>query len=328
MQSFVSTYLENQQYQTSKKLNDTMHLLTLIPHDPSLPSVVTIGNFDGLHLGHQQLIQAVLTEAAERKAVSAVVLFEPQPLEFFRPDAAPPRLMSLGEKIYRLRQLGVHRVGLIRFSPQIAQLSAEAFVQQLLVQQLRATSVWVGDDFRFGANRAGDFVLMQQLGRSYHFSVAQTPSATLDNRRLSSTWLREVLQQGDMSTATTLLGAPYQIRGRVVHGQKLGRTIGFPTMNIVFKQKPAVSGVFVVRIHGLSDAPLTGVANVGIRPTLSGTQHRLEAHVFDWQGNAYGRHVTIELCHRLRGEQKFASLDALKAQIQQDVAQARRFIDT
>lgn len=305
-----------------------MHLLTLNPHDPNLASVVTIGNFDGLHLGHQQLIFAVQAQAKVLKAASAVVLFEPQPLEFFAPDKAPLRLMGLGEKLYRLRALGVHRVGIIHFHHSVAQQSAQAFVQQRLVAQLNTKAIWVGDDFRFGAQRLGDITLLKQMGKTLGFDVAQTPSFMLYERRLSSTWLREVLRVGDMNTATQLLGAPYTIRGRVAHGQKLGRTLGFPTLNMAFKQQPAASGVFVVRIHGLSEQPLTGVANVGKRPTVNGLQHRLEVHVFDWSGNAYGRHVSVELVHQLRQEQHFSSLEALKQQITWDVEQAKRWLLT
>ncbi len=300
-----------------------MHLLTLNPCNANSPSVVTIGNFDGLHLGHQQLIEAVKQQAQASDAASAVVLFEPQPLEFLCSSCAPPRLMSLGEKLHGLRQLGVHRVGLVHFDACFAKFSPEQFVQAVLVDKLHSVGVWIGDDFRFGYQRAGNVEVLKHLGEQQGFSVAQTPSFTLDGRRLSSTWLREKLAQADMTQAAQVLGRPYSIRGRVVHGQKLGRTIGFPTLNIVFRQKPAVLGVFVVRIHGLDGRVLTGVANIGQRPTLDGQQHRLEVHVFDWQGDVYGARVTIELCHQLRAEQKFTSLDALKNQIQQDVAYAK-----
>jgi len=305
-----------------------VHLLTLNPCAVDAPSVVTIGNFDGLHCGHQQLLQAVQQQAADMRAASAVVLFEQQPLEFLRPDCAPPRLMSLGEKLHGLRQLGVHRVGLVRFDVRFAQLSPEQFVQAVLLDKLHAIAVWVGDDFRFGHRRVGTFETLKKIGISCGFSVAQTPSFTLNERRLSSTWLRETLAQADMEQAARVLGRPYSIRGRVVHGQKLGRTIGFPTLNIVFRQKPAVLGVFAVRIHGLDGRILIGVANIGQRPTLDGQQHRLEVHVFDWQGDAYGKRVTIELCHRLRNEQKFNGIDALKARIQQDVQQAKAWYAT
>jgi riboflavin kinase/FMN adenylyltransferase len=305
-----------------------VHLLTLNPCATDAPSVVTVGNFDGLHSGHQQLLELVKQQADNIGAASAVVLFELQPLEFLRPEQAPSRLMSLGEKLHGLRQLGVHRVGLVRFDSRFAKLSPEQFVQEVLLDKLRCVGVWIGDDFRFGYQRAGDFQILTQIGKVHGFSVAQAPSFLLNGRRLSSTWLRETLAQADMEQAMQLLGRPYSIRGRVVHGQKLGRTIGFPTLNIVFRQKPAVLGVFAVRIHGLDGRVLTGVANIGQRPTLDGQQHRLEVHVFDWQGDVYGARVTIELCHRLRHEKKFDGIEALKAQIRQDVNDAKAWYAT
>jgi riboflavin kinase/FMN adenylyltransferase len=236
--------------------------------------------------------------------------------------------MSLGEKLHGLRQLGVHRVGLVRFDTRLSHLTAQQFVQEVLLDKLHTVGVWVGDDFRFGYQRSGNFSTLKEIGASCGFSVAQTPSFTLNERRLSSTWLRETLAQANMEQAARVLGRPYSIRGRVVHGQKLGRTIGFPTLNIVFRQKPALQGVFAVRIHGLNERTLTGVANIGQRPTVNGAQHRLEVHVFDWQGDVYGARVVIELCHQLRQEQKFADLSALKLQIKQDVLQAKAWYAT
>lgn len=303
-----------------------MHVLTLNPCDINAPSVVTIGNFDGLHVGHQQLLKAVRDQATAINAVSTVILFEPQPLEFLRAENAPPRLMSLSEKLYGLQRLGIHRVGIIRFNRRFAVLTAVDFVRHILLKQLRTVAVWVGDDFRFGKDRQGNFSLLVELGNEYQFSVAQTPCFQLHGRRLASTWLREALSDANMLLATEILGHPYTIRGRVVHGQKLGRTIGFPTLNILFKHLPAVTGVFVVRVVGLATQPLMGVANIGIRPTVAGLQHRLEVHVFDWQGNAYGKKVDVLLLHRLREEKKFNSLDELKLNIQKDIDNARCFL--
>lgn len=304
-----------------------MHLLTLNPIDPQAPSVVTIGNFDGLHLGHRQLIAAMQAEAQRLNAASAVVIFEPLPLEFFAPDKAPARLMSLKEKLIALRELGVHRVWVARFNHAFAQLTATEFVQRILVEQLRATAVWVGDDFRFGYQRQGDFTLLQQLAAQFGFQVAQAPTFKLQQRRLASTWLREALAVPDLATAETILGEPYQVLGRVLHGQKLGRTIGFPTLNLLFKYAPALKGVFVVKVHQLAKQPLWGVANVGQRPTVAGTEHRLEVHVFDWQGDAYGQCLHVEFAHFLRKEQKFVDVQALMQQIQQDVIDARAWIE-
>lgn len=304
-----------------------MHLLTLNPTEANQASVVTIGNFDGLHLGHQQLLAEVQAQAKQLNAASAVVLFEPQPLEYLRPEQAPPRLMRSGEKLAGLRRLGIQRVGLARFDARFASLTPRQFVQEVLLDQLKCCSVWVGDDFRFGLKRQGDFQTLTQMGTEMGFSVSQTPTYELNGRRLASTWLREALSQADLVQAQAILGYPYQVTGRVLHGQKLGRTLGFPTLNLLFKYAPALSGVFVVHVLGLASAPLWGVANVGKRPTVAGQQHRLEVHVLDWQGDAYGKSLTVEFFHQLRQEQKFASIEQLMIQIQQDVVYARAWIE-
>lgn len=304
-----------------------MHLLTLNPTEANQASVVTIGNFDGLHLGHQQLLAEVQAQAKQLNAASAVVLFEPQPLEYLRPEQAPPRLMRLGEKLAGLRRLGIQRVGLARFDARFASLTPRQFVQEVLLDQLKCCSVWVGDDFRFGLKRQGDFQTLTQMGTEMGFSVSQTPTYELNGRRLASTWLREALGQADLAQAQAILGQRYQVTARVLHGQKLGRTIGFPTLNLLFKYAPALTGVFIVQVHGLSAHPLWGVANVGKRPTVDGQQHRLEVHVLDWQGDAYGKSLTVEFFHQLRQEQKFASIEQLMIQIQQDVVYARAWIE-
>jgi len=305
-----------------------LHLLTLNSHDVDAASVVTIGNFDGLHLGHQQLLAEVKAEAKQLNAASAVVLFEPQPLEFLRPEQAPPRLMRLGEKLAGLRRLGIQRVGLVKFDARFSALTPREFVQEVLLDQLKSCSVWVGDDFRFGIKRQGDFATLQALGSELGFRLAQAPTYELNGRRLASTWLRESLRQGNLEQAKAILGSAYQISGPVLHGLKLGRTLGFPTLNIGFNYEPAISGVFVVKVDRLAESSLWGVANVGKSPTVAGQQHRLEVHVFDWQGNAYGKKINISLMHRLRDEIKFASLEELKQQIQQDVSDARHLIQT
>lgn len=304
-----------------------MHLLTLNPVEAQLPSVVTIGNFDGLHLGHQQLLAEVQTQAKQLNAASAVVLFEPQPLEYLCPEQAPPRLMRLGEKLAGLRRLGIHRVGLVRFDANFAALTPSGFVQKILLDRLACCSVWVGDDFRFGLKRQGDFATLKKLGQALGFQVSQTPTYELNGRRLASTWLREALSQADLVQAATILGKPYQVTGRVLHGQKLGRTMGFPTLNLRFNYVPALAGVFIVQVHGLTPHALWGVANVGKRPTVSGQQHRLEVHVLNWQGDAYGKSLTVEFYYQLRQEQKFASVEQLVFQIQQDVVNARAWIE-
>jgi riboflavin kinase/FMN adenylyltransferase len=304
-----------------------LHLLTLNPIAGDRPSVVTIGNFDGLHLGHQQLLAEVQAQARQLNAASAVVLFEPQPLEYLRPEQAPARLMRLGEKLAGLRRLGIHRVGLARFDAQFAALTPLQFVQTVLLDKLACRSVWVGDDFRFGIKRQGDFETLRVLGQELGFQVAQTPTYELNGRRLASTWLRETLSQADLDQAARILGQRYQVTARVLHGQKLGRTIGFPTLNLLFKYAPALTGVFIVQVHGLSAHPLWGVANVGKRPTVDGQQHRLEVHVLDWQGDAYGKSLSVEFYQQIRQEQKFASIEQLMIQIQQDVVYARAWIE-
>lgn len=304
-----------------------MHLLTLNHIADDRPSVVTIGNFDGLHCGHQQLLSEVQAQAKQLNAASAVVLFEPQPLEYLRPEQAPPRLMRLGEKLAGLRRLGIHRVGLARFDARLAALTPRQFVQTVLLDKLHCRSVWVGDDFRFGLQRQGDFATLQDLGAELGFRVAQTPTYELNGRRLASTWLRDALSQADLAQAAEILGQRYQVTARVQHGQKLGRTIGFPTLNLLFKYVPALTGVFIVQVHGLSAHPLWGVANVGKRPTVDGQQHRLEVHVLDWQGDAYGKSLSVEFYQQIRKEQKFASVDQLMQQIQQDVVNARAWIE-
>ncbi|UCG18197.1 MAG: bifunctional riboflavin kinase/FAD synthetase, partial [Thiotrichales bacterium] len=260
-------------------------------------------------------------------AASAVVLFEPQPLEYLRPEQAPARLMRLGEKLAGLRRLGIHRVGLARFDAQFAALTPLQFVQTVLLDKLACRSVWVGDDFRFGLQRQGDFATLQYLGAELGFRVAQTPTYELNGRRLASTWLREALSQADLVQAAEILGQRYQVTARVLHGQKLGRTIGFPTLNLLFKYVPALTGVFIVQVHGLSAHPLWGVANVGKRPTVDGQQHRLEVHVLDWQGDAYGKSLSVEFYQQIRKEQKFASVNQLMQQIQRDVVNARAWIE-
>lgn len=312
-----------------------MHIFPNYRQTAQRASVITIGNFDGLHLGHQQLISAVQAQAQHLSALSTVMLFEPQPMEFFCPTCAPARLMPLNNKLRTLRHLGIEQTAVIKFTEQIAQWSAQTFVEELLVRRLNAQAVWVGDDFRFGIGRSGDFALMQSLGQRYGFEVAQAPSLMHDGKRVSSTWIRETLAVGDMPLAETLLGSPYRIYGRVMHGQQLGRQIGFPTMNINLSHPLAVSGVFAVMITGLSDQPKFGVANLGVRPSVNRSvnrnvnsnalQQRLEVHVFDWQESVYGQKIEVSFHHRLRSEQRFDSLEQLTQQIQQDAIQAKQW---
>jgi len=300
-----------------------------LPAAAAGPAAFTIGNFDGIHLGHQAML-AELDGAARRLGMPACVLtFEPHPREFFAPDQAPTRLTSLREKLERLTDGGVARVHVCRFDYRFAQITADDFIERVLVRGLGARWVLVGDDFRFGARRAGDVVLMKQAARRLGFEVAALPSVTLDGERVSSTTVREALAAGDLARAQRLLGRAYSISGRVVQGDGLGRKLGFPTANVRMKHnRPPLTGIFAVRVHGAADQPLRGAASLGVRPTVK--QHGapvLEVHALDFSGDLYRRHVRVEFLHRLRGEEKFADLAMLTRQIERDVENARAYFN-
>ncbi|MFZ5537973.1 MAG: bifunctional riboflavin kinase/FAD synthetase [Pseudomonadota bacterium] len=290
-------------------------------------SAVTIGNFDGLHLGHQALVRR-LDAAARPEGLRRIVLtFEPLPREVFAPHPVP-RLTSLREKAAWLAASGlVDELHILRFNQALAHLPAEDFVREILVGQLHARHVLIGDDFRFGRARRGDFALLQRLGAEHGFSVEATPPVVLDGMRVSSTLVRTALSEGRVEDAARLLGRPYSLCARVTHGDKRGRLLGFPTLNLPLGRKHfALHGVFAVEILGLADRPLFGVANAGIRPTVGGLTPRVEAHVFDWSGDAYGQRVEVRFLAFLREEQRFAGLDALMAQIARDAAAARALL--
>ena len=294
------------------------------------PHAVTIGNFDGLHLGHQAMLTRLKTVARERSLPTCVLSFEPHPREFFTPDQAPARLSSLREKAEYLRQLGIDRLHVFRFDHAFAALPAEAFVQRVLGHTLQARYVLVGDDFRFGAKRAGDFALLQATGQTLGIDVESLPTVEIAGERSSSTAVRTALAQGDLDHAARLLGRPYSISGRVVHGDKLGRDIGFPTANIQLKHnRPPLMGIFAVELHGLNGAPLPGVASLGKRPTVKSPDAVpvLEVHLFDFNTEIYGRRVQVDFLHKLRDEEKYPDLDTLVAQIQRDVNNAKHFLD-
>lgn len=288
--------------------------------------VLTIGNFDGVHRGHQALLSCLCAEGHKRHAPIMVMLFEPQPLELFAADKAPARLTSLREKIGYLANAGVDRVLCVRFTPSFAALTAERFIQDLLVNKLDVKLVVVGDDFRFGAHREGDFSLLQQAGQKYHFDVISTQTLCDKSERISSTLVRQALAQDNLMLAQSLLGHPYALSGRVVHGEKRGQTLGFPTANVLLRRTVSpMKGVYAVEVHGLNEKPLPGVANIGTRPTVSGVNLQLEVHLLDVTMNLYGQHIHVVLCKKIRNEQRFASLDALKEQIAKDVVVARNF---
>ncbi|MBC8950626.1 bifunctional riboflavin kinase/FAD synthetase [Xenorhabdus sp. TS4] len=289
--------------------------------------VLTIGNFDGVHRGHQALLKHLKQEGQRLGLPTMVMIFEPQPLEVFVADKAPARLTRLRDKIKYLAQNGVDYLLCVKFDKHFAANSPEAFVSQLLVEKLGVKFLAIGDDFRFGKNRRGDFHYLQQAGKQYSFDVASTDSFCDSGLRISSTAIRQALQSDDLALAEILLGHPYSISGRVVHGKQLGRTIGFPTANLPLKRLVApVKGVYAVEVHGLGDNPLPGVANIGNRPTVAGLGQQLEVHLIDTQMDLYGHHIDVVLRKKLRNEQRFASLDALKQQIANDVVAARDYL--
>ncbi len=290
-------------------------------------AVVTIGNFDGVHLGHQALLARVKERAKALNAPAVVITFEPQPAEFFRGDkAAVPRLTRWREKFHALAACDMDAVLVLRFDGQLASWDAGQFVQRVLCDGLAVREVIVGDDFRFGRARQGDFDFLQTVGQERGFQVEAMPSIRVAGVRVSSTRIRELLQQNDLAAVKTLLGRPYSMEGRIVSGDKRGRTIGFPTANIsLHRQATPVRGVYCVRVHGLGPDSLPGVANVGTRPTVDGMRSLLEVHLFDFNDDIYKRHVTVEFCEKLRDEQRFESLDLLKAQIWQDAKAARHY---
>ena len=288
--------------------------------------VLTIGNFDGVHRGHQALLSRLREEGRKRNLPVVVMLFEPQPLELFAADKAPARLTRLREKLRYLDEAGVDAVLCLRFDRRFAALSAHSFVADLLVDKLGVRLLAVGDDFRFGAGREGDFLLLQKAGADYGFDVISTQTFCDDGKRISSTAVRQALAEDNLPLAATLLGHPFSISGRVVHGDALGRTIGFPTANLPLRRYVSpVKGVYAVEVRGLGDKPLPGVANIGTRPTVAGIRQQLEVHLLDVAIDLYGRHIEVVLCEKIRNEQRFSSLDALKEQIAKDVVAARTF---
>ena len=293
------------------------------------PHAVTIGNFDGLHLGHQAMLTRLQDVARTRGLPSCVLSFEPHPREFFTPEQAPARLSSLREKAECLQRQGIDRLHVFRFNRAFSALSAEAFIERVLGSTLQARYVLVGDDFRYGAKRTGDLALLQQAGQSLGFDAEFLPTVEVTGERASSTAVRSALAAGELEHAAHLLGRPYSISGRVVHGDKLGRDIGFPTANIQLKHnRPPLLGIFAVEVCGLDGAPLPGVASLGKRPTVKNPDAApvLEVHLFDFDADIYGRRVRVDFLHKLRDEEKYPDLDSLVAQIKRDVDNAKHFL--
>ncbi|WP_020393533.1 bifunctional riboflavin kinase/FAD synthetase [Thiolinea disciformis] len=287
--------------------------------------VATIGNFDGVHLGHQQVIQQVKQQAQAMGLPSVVISFEPLPTEYF--GRALPRIYPLRDKAIQLAGLGIDYFVCLAFNRALADMAAEDFVTELLLHNLQVRYLVVGDDFRFGRGRAGDYRMLQELGAGAGMQVVDTPTFVYDEQRVSSTRIRQALAEPDLGLVKKLLGGAYGLSGRVRHGDKRGRTINFPTLNLRIPDSIALAkGVYAVLISGLGKHTLKGVANVGARPTVNGVNMRLETHVFDFNAQVYQKQVCIEPIAYLRPEQRFESFDALKAQIVQDAEQARSLL--
>lgn len=291
-------------------------------------SIVTIGNFDGVHRGHQAMLREVRTRADAAGLPAVVVSFEPLPHAYFAADAAPARLQSLRDKLASLAALGIDHLVLLRFDAALAARSAEAFIDTVLVQGLGARHVVIGDDFRFGAGRRGDLALLERVGRSAGFTVSPTDTVCADGDRISSSRIRKHLQALELDAAAALLGRPYRISGRVIHGGKLGRQLGYPTANVGLKGlNTPIRGVFAAHATHLETGSVhPAVINLGERPTIDGRRLLLEAYLLDGEHALYGRHLAIDFLHHLRGERRFDSLDALKAQIGADAEDARRYL--
>jgi riboflavin kinase/FMN adenylyltransferase len=288
--------------------------------------VATIGNFDGVHLGHQAVLGQLAEKADQLCLPLTVVTFEPQPQEVFCPEQSPPRLTRFREKVQALRRYAVDRVLVLRFNKRFSQQSPEEFIQRLLINGLGVKYLVIGDDFRFGKDRVGDFEMLKAAGRQHGFEVVSMHTFLLDDERVSSTRVRAALAKGDLNAAEKLLGRTYRMCGRVAHGDKKGRTIGFPTANIhLHRINTPLRGVFAVELFGLEGEPFAGVANLGTRPTVGGMRTLLEVHLFDFKGEIYGRQVHVDFLLKLREERRFDSFDELKAQIQRDAEQARAY---
>ncbi|MFZ1344919.1 bifunctional riboflavin kinase/FAD synthetase [Thiothrix eikelboomii] len=290
------------------------------------PCIATIGNFDGLHLGHQGIIQQVKEHAAHLGWLSTVISFEPLPAEYLR-QPPPTRILPLRDKLIYLQTLDIDQFACLTFNSELATMEPEDFIQDILLAGLQVRALVVGDDFRFGRKRRGDYQMLQTLGAKQGMEVVQSSTIVHTEERVSSTWVREALAKADLSTVNTLLGRAYTLSGRVRHGDKLGRTIGFPTLNLRIPENIALrKGVYAVHAFQGRQAPIKGIANLGARPTVNGLQSRLEVHLFDFSQQVYQQHWTIEPITFIRDEQRFASFEQLKQQISRDVEQARSLL--
>jgi riboflavin kinase / FMN adenylyltransferase len=286
--------------------------------------VLTVGNYDGVHLGHQQMIGVLKARAAQLRLAATVLVFEPSSKEFIDPEGAPPRLTRWREKFLALAAQGVERLVTLRFDECMRGMTPQCFVDELIVERLGTRHLVVGDDFRYGSNAGGTIDSLRAAGLTHGFGVEQLAPFVIDGVRVSSTAVRERLEIADYPGAARLLGRPYRMMGRVVRGRQLGRALGFPTANLrLMRRKPPVWGISAVWIHGIDSRPLPGVASLGTRPTVNGVEPLLEAHVFDFSGDLYGRPIEVEFVAKLRDEVKFESLDAMMVQMKIDGARAR-----
>ena len=304
-----------------------MRIARSVPRAASSPIALTIGNFDGVHLGHQAMLSRLRDVGQARGLPPCAMTFEPHPREFFAPDHAPARLTTLREKLERLAAQGLERVHVLRFDYRLAQVPADEFIERVLVQGLGVRYLLIGDDFRFGARRAGDFALLKSRAGELGYEVDAMTSVIVDGERASSTAVRKALELGDMSRAARLLGRPYSISGTVVHGDALGRELGYPTANVrITHNRPPLMGIFAIELHGAGAAPVRGVASLGVRPTVKRDGAPvLEVFLLDFDGDLYGKRVRVDFLHKFRDEQKFADLAALKAKIAEDVAATRDY---
>ncbi|MBN9695445.1 MAG: bifunctional riboflavin kinase/FAD synthetase [Zoogloea sp.] len=304
-----------------------MQVFRGVPEHSAHGCVLTIGNFDGVHRGHQALLAKLVALSRATGLPSAVLTFEPHPREYFAHENRPRRLTSLREKIQLLADQGVDRLYIGRFNSRFAALTAEAFVEDILIRGLCVRHLMIGDDFCFGKGRKGNFAMLQAAGREAGFTVESMETLAHEGERVSSSAVRAALAEGDMPHAARLLGRPYSIRGRVMHGDKIGRTIGFPTANIQLKHRsPPLMGIYTVSVEGLTDKPWPGVASVGVRPTINDAgRPTLEVHLFDWDQDCYDAHLKVNFLVKQRDEERYDSLEALTAQIARDAEQARAY---
>lgn len=292
------------------------------------PCVASIGNFDGVHRGHQAIIDDLVSKGRSLKLPATLVTFEPHPLEFFAGDRAPPRIMTFRQKVEAFAALKIDRVCCLRFNAPLAATEPDVFIQRYLIDGLGVKHLIVGDDFHFGRNRKGDFALIERMATEHSFGVERAATYSFEGERISSTRIRVCLAKGDFDTAKQLLGKPYSVSGRVMHGDKRGREFGIPTINLRLPRNTTpLSGIFAVRVHGLGDESLAGAGYVGTRPAVDGQRLVLEVHLLDFDGDCYGKRVSIEFIDKVRDDADFTTIDALKAQMQQDIAAIRQRFD-